>query len=121
MVARTRDGRALRLLTLLDEYTWECLALVVGRRLTSEDGLDQLTELFLSRGLPDYIRADNGSDFTATAMVREWLARLQVQTLYLEPGSPGEKGYLESCNGKVRAELLNREVFDECVPAIVDS
>ena len=65
MAARTQDGRVLRLLTILDEYTRECLAIVVGRRLTSEDVLDQLTELFLTRGIPDYIRSDNGSEFTA--------------------------------------------------------
>ena len=118
MAARTRDGRALRLLTIMDEYTRECLAIVVGRRLTSEDVLDQLTELFLTRGIPDYIRSDNGSEFTA-GVVREWLARLRVRTLYITPGSPWENGYIESFNGKVRDELLNREVFDSLLEAQV--
>ena len=118
MAARTRDGRALRLLTIIDEYTRECLALVVGRRLTSEDVLDQLTELFLTRGIPEHIRSDNGSEFTAR-VVRTWLARLGVGTLYITPGSPWENGYIESFNGKVRDELLNREVFDNLLEAQV--
>jgi putative transposase len=118
MAARTRDGRPLRLLTIIDEYTRECLAIVVGRRLTSEDVLDQLTELFLTRGIPEHIRSDNGSEFTA-AVVREWLARLRVRTLYIEPGSPWENGYIESFNGKVRDELLNREIFDSLLEAQV--
>lgn len=118
MAARTRDGRPLRLLTMIDEYTRECLALVVGRRLTSENVLDQLTELFLTRGIPEHIRSDNGSEFTA-AVVREWLARLGVRTLFIEPGSPWENGYIESFNGKVRDELLNPEVFDSLLEAQV--
>ena len=73
--------------------------------------LDQLTELFLTRGIPEHLRSDNGSEFTA-AVVREWLARLRVRTLYIEPGSPWENGYIESFNGKLQDELLKREVFD---------
>jgi putative transposase len=109
--ARTRDGRGFRLLTVLDEYTRECLAIDVGRRLTHEDVLRRLATLFFRRGIPDHIRSDNGSEFTAK-VVRNWLKRLGVKTLYIEPGSPWENGYIESFNGKLRDELLNREVFD---------
>ena len=107
---RTHDGRPLRMLTLVDEYTRECLAIDVARRLDSEDVLDRLEQLFVWRGPPGYIRSDNGAEFTATA-VREWLARLRVETLYIQPGSPWENGYVESFNGKLRDELLDREIF----------
>ena len=82
-----------------------------ARRLTSEDLLDRLTQLLVQRGAPDYVRSDNGGEFTAKA-VRGWLWRVGVKTLYIEPGSPGEDGYLESFNGKLRDELLNAEIFD---------
>jgi transposase InsO family protein len=111
VAARTHDGRPLRMLTIVDEYTRECLAIDVARRLNHEDILARLTELFVFRGIPDHIRSDNGSEFTATA-VRDWLARLGVTTLYIEPGSPWENGYCESFNGKLRDELLNAEIFD---------
>jgi len=110
MVARTSEGRAFRILTILDEYTRECLAIRVERRLSSEDVIDQLFYLFLYRGIPEHIRSDNGPEFTAKA-VRKWLARLGVKTLFIEPGSPWENGYIESFNGKLRDELLDREVF----------
>ena len=109
--ARTNDGKALRFLTVLDEYTRECLAIDVGRNLTSEDVLCRLAELFVWRGVPEHIRSDNGSEFTAKS-VREWLGRIGVKTLYIEPGSPWENGYIESFNGKFRDEFLNREVLD---------
>jgi transposase InsO family protein len=108
--ARTHDGRPLRLLTVLDEYTRECLAIVVGRRLNSHDVLSTLARLFVRHGTPEHIRSDNGSEFTAKA-VRGWLERLGVGTLYIEPGSPWENGYIESFNGKLRDELLNGELF----------
>jgi transposase InsO family protein len=108
---RTHDGRAFRLLTVLDEYTRECLAIDVKRRMNHQDVLDQLTELFVDRGVPEYIRSDNGREFTAQA-VRDWLKAVGVKTLYIEPGSPWENGYVESFNGKLRDELLNVEVFD---------
>ena len=111
MSDRTSDGRGIRFLTIIDEWTRECLAIDVGRRLTSEDVLCRLMELFISRGLPDYIRSDNGAEFTAT-VVREWLGRLGVKTLFIEPGSPWENGYIESFNGKFRDEFLNREALD---------
>lgn len=108
---RTHDGRPLRMLTMVDEYTRECLAIDVARRMTSEDVLERLTDLFIRRGVPDHIRSDNGGEFTAIA-VRDWLERMEVRTLYIAPGSPWENGYIESFNGKVADELLEREVFD---------
>jgi putative transposase len=107
---RTHDGRPLRMLTLVDEYTRECLAIDVARRMTSEDVLERLTDLFIHRGVPDHIRSDNGAEFTSKA-VREWLAKVGVKTLFIEPGSPWENGYIESFNGKLRDELLAREIF----------
>jgi putative transposase len=116
--ARTSDGRPLRFLSILDEHTRECLALDVSRRLNSEDVLCRLTELFVSRGVPEHIRSDNGPEFTAKA-VREWLARVGVRTLFIEPGSPWENGYVESFNGKFRDEFLNRELLDTLTEARV--
>ena len=110
VATRTEDGRTLRILTLIDEYTRECLALKVARRLRSQDVLEQLGYLFIYRGLPGFIRSDNDPEFTAKA-VRYWLERLGVQALFIEPGSPLENGYNESFNGKLRDELLNGEIF----------
>ena len=108
--ARTHDGVALRMLTIVDEFTRECLAIDVARRLTSDDVLERLSDLFVRRGLPDHIRSDNGPEFTAQ-VVRDWLGKVGVTTLFIEPGSPWENGYVESFNGKLRDELLNREIF----------
>jgi putative transposase len=118
VTARTADGRAFRMLTIIDEYTRECLAILVERRLTSEDVIDQLFNLFILRGIPEYIRSDNGPEFTAKA-VRKWLGRLGVKTLFIEPGSPWENGYIESFNGKLRDELLNGEFFTTLIEAKV--
>jgi len=118
MIARTSDGRAFRMLTILDEYTRECLAILVARHITSQAVIDQLFHLFLFRGIPEHIRSDNGPEFTAKA-VRDWLSRLGVKTLFIEPGSPWENGYIESFNGKLRDELLNREVFTSLLEAKV--
>jgi transposase InsO family protein len=107
---RTHDGRTFRMLTVIDEFTRVCLAIVVARRLSSDDVLHCLTELFVRHGPPDHIRSDNGAEFTANA-VRAWLGRIGVETLYIEPGSPWENGYNESFNGKLRDELLNGEIF----------
>jgi putative transposase len=107
---RTKDGRALKMLTLVDEFSRECLTIEVGRRLRSMDVLEILSEQILIHGAPEYIRSDNGSEFTAE-LIREWLAQLEVQTLYIEPGSPWENGYIESFNGKFRDEFLNGEIF----------
>jgi len=110
MMARTAEGRALRILNILDEYTRECLAILVKRRITSQDVINVLFELFIFRGIPEHIRSDNGPEFTSKD-VRNWLYRLGVKTLFIEPGSPWENGYIESFNGKLRDELLNRELF----------
>ena len=115
---RTTDGRALRILVIVDEYTRECLHIVTARRLTSQDVLDALFTLFINRGVPEYIRSDNGPEFTAKA-VRKWLGKLGVGTLFIEPGSPWENGYVESFNGKLRDELLNREIFTTLTEAKV--
>ena len=107
---RTNDGREFRMLTVIDEYTRECLAIVVDRKLKSTDVIEMLSELFLTKGLPEHIRSDNGPEFCAKA-VREWLDRFDVGPLFIEPGSPWENGYCESFNGKLRDELLSREIF----------
>jgi transposase InsO family protein len=107
---QTHDGRKLRLLTAIDEYSRECLAIRVARRITSHDVIYTLSELFLEHGIPKHIRSDNGPEFVALA-VRSWLADLGVSTLFIEPASPWENGYIESFNGKLRDELLNGELF----------
>jgi putative transposase len=110
MQDRTHNGVPFRILNILDEYTRECLMTRVARSLTHEEVLESLGWLFLVRGIPAHIRSDNGSEFTARR-VREWLTRLNVKTLFIEPGSPWENGYIESFNGKMRDELLDREIF----------
>jgi transposase InsO family protein len=110
VLERTQDGRPVRTLVVVDEYTRECLATRVGRRLNSEDVIDVLADLFVQRGTPEYLRSDNGSEFTAK-VVREWLKALSVTTLFIAPGSPWENGYVESFIGKLRDELLNGEIF----------
>jgi transposase InsO family protein len=107
---RTGDGRAFRMLTVIDEHTRQCLAIRTERKLNHEAVLETLADLFLRHGPPEHIRSDNGSEFTAIA-VRHWLQRLGVKTLFIEPGSPWENGYNESFNGKLRDELLNGEIF----------
>jgi putative transposase len=118
MVYRTANGRPFRILTILDEYTRECLAILADRRITSQDVTDKLFQLFVFRGVPEHIRSDNGPEFTAKA-IRSWLNRMGVKTLFIEPGSPWENGYIESFNGKLRDELLNREVFTTLMEAKV--
>ena len=118
VMTRTHDGRAVRMLTIIDEFTRECLAIVTKRRLNHQDVLDTLVELFTQRGAPQFIRSDNGAEFTALA-VRDWLKRLDVKTAYIEPGSPWENGYIEFFNGKLRDELLNGEIFDTLTEAQV--
>jgi transposase InsO family protein len=106
MSCRTHDGRPIKLLTVVDEHTRECLAVVVDRQLRSDDVLDCLTDLFVTQGTPEHIRSDHGPEFTAK-VVRRWLENIGVGTLYIEPGSPWENAYNESFNGKLRNELLN--------------
>ena len=110
MMDTTDDGRPFRMLNVMDEYTRECLAIRVSRKLRSGDVQECLTELFCKRGVPEHIRSDNGSEFTAK-MIRSWLNELGAKTLFIEPGSPWENGCIESFNGKLRDELLNREIF----------
>ena len=118
VLTRTHDGRPVRMLTVLDEYTRECLAIDTARKLNHQNVLECLADLFVRKGVPDYLRSDNGSEFTAEA-VREWLERLGVKTAYIEPGSPWENGYNESFNGKLCDELLNGEIFDTLLEAKV--
>ncbi len=118
VIARTAEGRAFRILNIIDEYTRECLAILVKRHITSQDVIDQLFQLIIFRGIPEHIRSDNGSEFTAKA-IRKWLSSVGVKTLFIEPGSPWENGYIESFNGKLRDELLNREIFTTLTEAKV--
>lgn len=107
---RTHDGRSFKMLNIIDEYTREVLMIRVKRKLNSTDVLESLAELFLTRGAPKYIRSDNGPEFIATAL-RQWLKKVNVETLFIEPGSPWENGYIESFNGKMRDQFLNGEIF----------
>ncbi len=108
--AMTHDGRTLRLLTLIDEYTRECLAIRVARRLGSYEVIETLADVMLWRGIPENMRSDNGPEFVAKEL-RKWLGNVGTGTLYIEPGSPWENGYCESFNGKLRDECLNGEIF----------
>jgi putative transposase len=110
VIERTANGRAFKILNIIDEFTRVNLSSKVNRRIRSQDVIDELFELFILRGIPEHIRSDNGPEFTARA-VRKWLERLGVKTLFIEPGSPWENGYIESFNGKMRDELLDREIF----------
>ena len=113
---RTRDGRKFRMLTVIDEFTRECLAIEVARCLNSQSVLAVLADLMVTRGVPGYIRSDNGPEFVAKA-VRDWVSRVGAKTLFIEPGSPWENGYNESFNGKLRDECLNVELFDTLIEA----
>ncbi|MBP9777458.1 MAG: IS3 family transposase [Alphaproteobacteria bacterium] len=107
---RLSNGKKIRMLTVIDEYTRECLTIRVDYQLKSDDVLDVLSTLFLTKGLPDYIRSDNGSEFTAHPL-QKWLKDLEVKTAYIEPGSPWENGFNERFNGSLRDECLNLEYF----------
>ena len=110
LTARTHDGQPLKILTVLEKYSRECLAIVVAQRLRSLEVLETLAELFVTYGVSVHLRSDNGPEFAAT-LLRQWLAALHVETLFIEPGSPWENGYLGSFNGKLRDDLLDREIF----------
>jgi putative transposase len=112
----TTSGSTLKWLSIVDEYTRECLALKVDRSITSEDVIDTLAELFAMRGVPRHIRSDNGPEFVAQA-IRRWLAQVEVETLYVEPGSPWENGYAESFHSRLRDEFLALEVFESLAAA----
>jgi len=107
---RTHNGRKFRMLNVIDEFTRECLAIRVDRRLKSTDVIDVLSDLFILRGVPGHVRSDNGPEFIARA-VREWIVAVGARTAFIEPGSPWENGYCESFNSKLRDELLNGEIF----------
>ena len=98
------------MLNVIDEFTRECIAIRVSRRLRSTDVIDVLSDLFILRGIPAHVRSDNGPEFIAKA-VREWIAAVGVKTAYIMPGSPWENGYCESFNSKLRDGLLNGEIF----------
>ena len=110
MSAYTHDGRTVRFLNLIDEYTRECLAIHVGRRINSNHVIEVLAEAMIDHGIPEHIRSDNGPEFVAKEL-RKWLAATGSKTLYIEPGSPWENGYCESFNSKMRDEFLNGEIF----------
>jgi len=107
---RTHNGRKFRMLNIIDEFTRECLAICIDRKLNSTDVIDVLSDLFILRGVPGHVRSDNGPEFIAKA-VREWIAAVGAKTAFIEPGSPWENGYCESFNSKLRDELLNSEIF----------
>ena len=118
MQDRTWDGRNFRMLTVIDEFTRECLAIEVARRMNSQSVLTVLANLMVQRGVPDHIRSANGPEFAALA-VRDWLTKVGAKTLFIEPGSPwgssriGSNGYNESFNGRLRDELLNVDLFND--------
>ena len=107
---RTHDGRKFRMLNIVDEFTHECLAIRLNRKLKAIDVVDVLSDLFILRGIPGHIRSDNGPEFVAKA-VRDWIAAVGAKAAYIEPGSPWENGYIESFNARLRDELLNGEIF----------
>jgi len=107
---RTHDGRKYRMLNIVDEFTHECLAIRINRKLNSVDVIDTLSDLFILRGVPEHIRSDNGPEFVAKA-VQEWIAAVGAKTAYIMPGSPWENGFIESFNARLRDELLDGEIF----------
>lgn len=115
---QTEDGRRLKLLPVVDEFTRECMEIEVARRLTAQDVIGVLDRLFTERGAPCFLRSDNGPEFIAQA-IKEWLAKSGVATLYIEPGAPWQNAYSESFNSRFRDELLDREVFTTLTKAKV--
>jgi putative transposase len=113
---RTENGSTLKWLSIVDEYTRECLCLKVDRSITSEDVIDTLAELFAMRGVPQHIRSDNGPEFIARA-IQQWTKQLGIETLYIEPGSPWENGFAESFHSRFRDEFLATEVFENLAAA----
>jgi transposase InsO family protein len=107
---RTDDGRPIKILTLIDEYTREALAIYAARRIRANDVIDIFADVMIERGVPEYVRSDNGPEMVAKSL-RRWLSGIGARTLYIQPGSPWENGYCESFNGKLRNELLNGEIF----------
>lgn len=110
MVDRTHNQRGFKMFNVIDEFTRECLLIKVARKITSSEVIDSLAELFLKRGVPEHVRSDNGPEFIASNL-RLWFDDLNLTPLFITPGSPWENGYIESFNGKLRDELLKREIF----------
>ena len=108
---RTSNGTMLKWLVIVDEFTRECLCLNVDRSITSDDVINELAKRFATRGLPNHIRSDNGSEFTAT-VIRPWFEKLELEVLDVEPGSPWENDYVESFNSRLRDEFLSLEAFE---------
>jgi transposase InsO family protein len=115
---KTTNGRKLRFLNVIDEYSRRCLASVPRRSWKGNDVIELLAEIMMLNGTPEYLRSDNGSEFTAER-IRWWLAAIGVSTAYIEPGSPWENGYCESFNARMRDEFLNRELFGNIYEAEV--
>jgi putative transposase len=107
---RTHDGKKYRMLNVVDEFTHECLAIRIARKLKAIDVIDVLSDLFILRGVPGHIRSDNGPEFVAK-VVQEWIAAVGAKATYITPGSPWENGYIESFNARLRDELLDGEIF----------
>ncbi len=107
---RTHEGKKYRMLNVIDEFTHECLAIRIARKLKSIDVIDLLSDLFILRGVPEHIRSDNGPEFVAKA-VQEWITAVGAKTAYITPGSPWENGFIESFNARLRDELLDGEIF----------
>jgi len=116
--ASTHDGRSVRIMTLIDEHTRECLALRVARRINAFGVIETLADAMLECGIPEHVRCDNGPEMVAKEL-RQWLAKLGTRTLYIEPGSPWENGFCESFNGKLRDECLKLEIFYSLKEAMV--
>jgi len=110
MVDRTHNGKAFRMFNVMDEFTRECLVIKVARKLNSQDVHDVLSQLFITRGIPKHVRSDNGPEFIASRL-RGWFKDRNLKPMFITPGSPWENGYIESFNGKLRDELLSREIF----------
>lgn len=113
---RTASGQTLKYFVIIDEYTRRLITLDVSRNFKSEDIINRLSELFVMYGVPEHIRSDNGPEFIARAL-RNWLTKLEVKTLYIQPGSPWENGYIESFNSRLRDEFLSVELFDNLATA----
>ena len=107
---RTHEGRKYRMLNIVDEFTHECLAIRIDRKLKSVDVIDVLSDLFILRGVPERLRSDNGPEFVAKA-VQDWIAAVGAKAAYIAPGSPWENGFIESFNARLRDELLDGEIF----------
>ena len=114
----TESGATLKFMPIVDEYTRECLTIDVARSITSRDVIRRLDALFLERGQPAYLRSDNGPEFIAAA-IKEYLEPIETDTRHIEPGAPWQNAYIESFNGKLRDELLEREIFSGLVEARV--